>query len=308
MIDSPEHRRLFDREGGRHRFTARRVRVTGVTDVLGRFVRVTVAGDELSDFASTGPADHMKVFFPDPESGILSGPEALGPGVDGIRRPDGAVFGRDFTPLHPRRDPSTGLPALDIDIFTHDAPGPAARWAMTAAAGDELILVGPRGSRRAPQGVDRIVLVVDETALPSAGRWLQDAATSTRVELVPLIGGQLDWVESYLREFGIPARVHRDGGSALYRLRQADVDDRTFVFAAGEAGTLVEIRRLLRHELGLPNYQYAVSGYWKQGEAAFDHHAPIDPDDNDDPEPSRLVAAGSRPRPDEANALGGRNR
>lgn len=57
------------------------------------------------------------------------------------------------------------------------------------------------------------------------------------------------------------------------------VDNETFVFAAGVASRLVNLRRYLRRELGLPAEQIAFSGYWKRGVSNFDHHTPIDPDE-----------------------------
>ncbi|UUT34408.1 siderophore-interacting protein [Microbacterium elymi] len=59
------------------------------------------------------------------------------------------------------------------------------------------------------------------------------------------------------------------------------VDASTYVFAAGEASALVPVRRHLRHTLHLPREQYSVSGYWRVGVQAWDHHAPIDPVDPD---------------------------
>ena len=43
-----------------------------------------------------------------------------------------------------------------------------------------------------------------------------------------------------------------------------------------------DLRRYLRRELALPAAQVALSGYWKRGTVAFDHHAPIDPEDPED--------------------------
>jgi NADPH-dependent ferric siderophore reductase len=67
---------------------------------------------------------------------------------------------------------------------------------------------------------------------------------------------------------------------ALARL--APIGEGTFVWAAGEAASLVPVRRHLRRTLGLSAAQAQVSGYWRRGVEAFDHHAPIDPFDPDE--------------------------
>jgi len=63
-------------------------------------------------------------------------------------------------------------------------------------------------------------------------------------------------------------------------VRTQDVDDDTFVWAAGEASALVPVRRHLK-EQGLPKTNRSLHGYWKRGDAGFDHHAPLDPADPD---------------------------
>lgn len=277
-----EQESRFTRSRMRHRFTAREATVVGVREVAGQYARVSLSGPEFHDFVSTGPTDHARVFFPDPVSGELVAPQAAGPGEDGIVRPQAPMFGRDFTPLNVRTDEATGQRVFDIDILRHEDPGPAAAWAARAGVGDSLVVVGPRGSAGAVEGADRVLLVVDGTSLPAAARWI--AATAPEVETLVIadIAGPLDWVREYLREqAGREAPVQAAGEDLVAAVARAGVDDGTFVFAAGEASRLVPLRRWVRGELGLPREQYVFTGYWKRGETAFDHHAPIDPSDPD---------------------------
>jgi NADPH-dependent ferric siderophore reductase len=272
---------LFQRDGGRHRFTAREAFVTDIGAPVDEFVRVTLSGPDFADFVSTGPSDHVRVFFPHPETGELVAPRATGPGEDGIIRPDRPAFARDFTPLNPRRVGDSI--ALDLDILVHENPGPAAAWAAQAAPGHRLVIVGPRGSRGATLSAPRVLLVVDGTALPSAGRWIADLPESTAVEVIADIEGDLEWVREYLRAGGgrdVP--ITQAGADLAAAVSTAGVDAGTFVFGASEASRLVGLRRYLRRELALPREQFALSGYWKRGIAGFDHHAPIDPDDPED--------------------------
>ncbi|GAA5201985.1 siderophore-interacting protein [Microbacterium jejuense] len=283
--NSPAIPSPFLRAGGRNRFTARRGRVVAVEQVSPAMRRVRVTGPEFADFTSGGPADHVKVFFPDPATGELVAPSPVGPGEDGIVRPEGATFARDFTPLRVTRM-ADGV-AVDLDFYLHPSPGPASAWAGRAEVGDELVIVGPRGSRGAPQGAARLVLVCDETALPSATRWAAEVPATTAVELIAVAADEGSWIADYVSstsgrdDVGVNVLPAGDPDAVAGALGAVDVDAATFVFAAGEASTLIPVRRHLKVTLALPAEQFAVSGYWKSGTAGFDHHAPIDPSDPD---------------------------
>jgi NADPH-dependent ferric siderophore reductase len=267
----------FARETVRHPMAVRRLEVSAVQQLAPSMVRVTLGGDELAGFSALGPADHVKVFFPDPATGELTVPE-LGP--EGMRRPDsGIVISRDYTPLVPRAD------QLDIDFVLHGDEGPASAWASTATAGDELGIAGPRGSRLVPEGIERLIVVADETGLPATRRWLELVTRGTPVTGLFDVGG--DRITRYFddADAALDAEwLFRDDGPGQLdeALRSIGaVDNATFVFLAGEATTLVPLRRYLRHELGLPAAQVAASGYWKRGIVNLDHHAPLDPGDPD---------------------------
>jgi NADPH-dependent ferric siderophore reductase len=283
MTDVEDPTSLFHRAGERNRFTAREGVVVAVGRPADEYVRVTLSGPDFHDFASTGPSDHVRVFFPDPETGELAAPRAVSPEEDGIVRPDSPTFARDFTPLNPRIDESTGHGAVDLDILLHADPGPAAAWGAAAKVGDRLVVVGPRGSKAATQNAPRVILVVDATALPAASRWAAEVPASTRVEVIADVEGDPGWVRTYLaQESGRSDLTVTSAGADLAdAVRASGVDASTFVFAGGEASRLIPLRRYLRTELGLPREQFALSGYWKRGAAGFDHHAPIDPSDPD---------------------------
>ncbi len=275
----------FARDGGRNRFTARQATVVRVERVAPPIVRVTVSGPEFADFSSAGPADHVRVFFPDAATGELVAPTPVGPGEDGIVRPDRASIARDFTPLPRAVD---GGIEVDLDFFVHPDPGPASSWAESAEPGDALVVLGPRGSRRAPQDIDGLLLICDETSLPSASRWVREIPSGTRVDVVAAVAGSGDWVAGYLGEVpGVDIRVQvvvpdATGATTLAALEKLPpIGEGVFVWAAGEASALVAVRRHLRRELGLSASQAQLSGYWRRGTVAFDHHAPIDPFDPD---------------------------
>ena len=273
----------FTREHIRHPLVLRRLNVSAVRRVVPNIVRVTLTGPELAGFASAGPSDHLKVFFPDPSNGILTLPEV---GPDAIRRGDeGVVISRDYTPRAVRTG-SGGQLELDLDIVTHGVEGPASAWAELANVDDDLAIAGPRGSRLVPDGVERLIVVADETALPATSRWLD--LLPAGVPVTALFHVVDESVESYF-DAAAAARMdaewitHADGHGQLEEsLRSLGrIDASTFVFMAGEADILVPLRRYLRHELLLPAEQVSASGYWRRGIVNLDHHAPLDPSDPD---------------------------
>lgn len=266
----------FRRTEDRHRFTARRATVLRVERIAPPMVRVTVSGPDFADFASTGPADHVRVYFPDAGTGALIAPTAVSSGDDGVEgdgivRPDGIPTARDLTPL-PRT--AAGGVDIDLDFFTHPDPGPASAWAERARPGDELVVVGPRVSLRAPQDAARLLLMCDETSLPAASRWIRDVPPGTVADVVVAVPGAGTWVAPYLGDApGVDVRVHIVPDGSRWPAAMADlapVDGATFVWAAGESSALVPLRRHLRRVLGLPAAQTVVSGYWRRGAVAGD--------------------------------------
>lgn len=270
----------FSREQVRHPLSVRRLRVTAVRRVVPNMVRVTLTGPAFDGFTSSGPSDHVKVFFPDPVTGILTLPEV---DAQGLRRGDaGVVISRDYTPRAIR-------PAereLDLDFVIHGVAAPASAWAQFAKPGDELGIGGPRGSRLVPEGVEKLIVVADETALPATGRWLELLPAGVPVTGLFHVADQS--VEGYFdaaqaERLDAEWLTHADGRGALEEsLRSLGrIGETTFVFLAGEADLLIPLRRYLRHELLLPAEQVAASGYWRRGITNLDHHAPLDPGDPD---------------------------
>lgn len=261
----------FHRDLTMHELQRRRLAVTAVERVAPDMVRVTLAGDDLAGFVADGPADHVKLLFPHPSTGLIELPGGDNPAT---------LLMRDFTPL--ARETADGL-VLDLDFYTHADPGPASSWATAAKPGDEIVVAGPRGSRGMPYGVGSYLVIADETAMPSAARWIAGAQDGARITLIASVTGDGSWVSDYV---GAEARdvdlriVANDADAILAAVPEVEAD--TFVWAGGNAAVLLPVRRHFRRTLGLPKQQVAVDGYWRNGVVAWDHHAPVDPSDPDD--------------------------
>jgi len=268
-----------------HEMAIRRLSVVAVERVTPGMVRITLAGIELAGFESSGPTDHVKVFFPDPNTGELAVPTLT---AEGMQPPGhGTPYPRDYTPRAFRELGASGGPELDLDLVLHDGGGPAAGWASRAVVGQALVVAGPRGSKLIPEGFDSYLLACDETALPAVARWLELLPDGAPVRVLAEISSVDD--EAYLPTLrGTEVLwLRREGPPGTSQVLEHAVracgtlGPRTYVWAGGEAGSLVGVRRHLRHGLGLPRRQVEVEGYWRRGTANFDHHAPIDPTDAD---------------------------
>ncbi|WP_324652169.1 siderophore-interacting protein [Georgenia sp. H159] len=263
----------------RHDLAVRPMTVTAWRDLTPRMRRVTLAGP-MGGFTSPGPGDHVKVFFPDPATGVLNAPRV----VDGrLERPAGEVVARDYTPL------VTAHGELELDLVVHGDDGPASAWASRVTAGAELVVAGPRGSKLAPEGADWYVLAGDETALPAISRWLGMLPDDADVTVLVEVQDAAD--EAYLGALGSPHPVtylHRGAAAPGTTTLLADAvralparEGAGFWWLAGESQSLVPARRYLRRELGLSQDAVDCSGYWRRGAADHDHHAPVDPQDPD---------------------------
>jgi len=289
------------RDRVRHELVVRHLTVMRRVELTQTIVRITLVGtdtagtdtagtDALDGFTALGPSDHVKVFFPDPATGVVTAPSIA---ADGVRRPtDGVVISRDYTPRAFRPAAGSAAAELDIDFVLHGSGsdlaggGPASAWAAAAAEGDPLAIAGPRGSRLAPDACAHAILIADETALPAFSRWLELLPAGTRITAI--VDAADESVEDYLtaeqRQRASVEWLYRiDGPGQLEESVRSlgPIEPDAYVWAAGEATSLIPVRRYLRHELGLSSEQLAVEGYWKRGITNLDHHAPIDPTDPD---------------------------
>ncbi|GAA1981736.1 hypothetical protein GCM10009718_18500 [Isoptericola halotolerans] len=282
---------MFTRSRTSFDLIPRRVRVHDVRRLTGSMVRTTfrdvdgadpAAPSSLAALRAPGPEDHVKVFLPDPATGELHAPTIAPDG--GLHRPTGVVsISRDYTVRAQRT--VDGVAELDVDWVLHGDEGPASAWAARAAVGDEVVLAGPRGSLGVPEGIRRLIVVVDETGLPAAARWVAAVGPGVPVTAVVEIGDDVDesFVESELGHAAVEILYRTDGpGQVEEAVRSlGGVDDGELVVALGEAGELVPVRRYLRHEAGARPDQLAVAGYWRRGTVNLDPDQPLDPTDPD---------------------------
>ncbi|MFC6354886.1 siderophore-interacting protein [Luethyella okanaganae] len=149
-----------------------RVRVRTVDRLSPHFTRVTFTADDLADFGCFGADQRIKVVLPIDGRGVDAFPDH----ADWYQAWRGLPEGeRNPIRTYTIRDARPAQREVDVDFVAHGDSGPASRWIATAAAGDELVIIGPDATSEAPaEGyewkpgrAETLLLVGDETAAPA---------------------------------------------------------------------------------------------------------------------------------------------
>lgn len=241
-----------------------RAEVIGTRRLTPGMLRVTLGGDGLRAFTSTGVGDeYVHVLFPRPGEDE----PALPADGESWLGEDDAAPGRHYTV----RDHRAAVGEIDLDVVVHEG-GVACAWALAAGPGDVVGVSAPRGLYDPPAGTTVRFLLADETGLPAVARLIEQAPPGIRTRAVVEVadrshqltidhGGdtELTWVRA--GNGRSPSRLPE-----LVRTLELPDDGSGYVWVAGETKALREVRKHLRRERGLPAMAYRVVGYWT-GEA-----------------------------------------
>lgn len=247
----------------RHGVRMRQLKVLRAENVTPAMRRIVLGGDDLEDFHSASPDDHVKLFFPN-EHGEIVTPTLTN---EGPRYPEGSTPSpsRDYTPRH--HDAEARELVLDFVLHGH---GVASSWAANAAPGDDLVIGGPRGSFVVADDYDHYVLIGDETALPAIGRWLSEMPEHAHAEVFIEVA---DAGERQDLESDADVQVHwleRNGVNAASStlledtLRDYDPPEGdTFYWIATESTRARMMRKFIEGHLSVNSDWIRATGYWK---------------------------------------------
>jgi NADPH-dependent ferric siderophore reductase len=166
-----------------------------------------------------------------------------------------------------RIDATRGL--IEIDFALHDKPGPATQWALQAAPGDIVGILGPAAD--GPRPADFYVLAGDETGLPGIARilegldrtargvtYIEIADRSEQQSLAKPAGMDVHWLYRN-------AMLPRPAGLLPEALRgvswPSDLAG-AFFWGGCEHKAFREIHRLLRNDVGLPRDRQVLYSHW----------------------------------------------
>lgn len=234
----------------RHKFEIKRrvLTISAKEFITPKMIRITATGEDLVDFASMSPDDHLKIM------------------VDiGEDKPEM----RDYTPRY--FDIEKRM--LVVDFAVHEA-GPATQWAIDAKVGDELRIGGPRGSSQLTETFDWLLLIGDETALPAMGRWVEQSQENETFVTVGIVTDKAE-EQTWTTKAKLDAHwAHRpssedtSGASAIETLKSLKrPDGKGFIWIAAEAKAARDIKSFVLNEWSHPAQFVKSSGYWVKGMA-----------------------------------------
>jgi len=265
----------------RHPLQVRTLQVRAIKQPAPRYQLITLGGNQLTDFRTLSPTDHVGIVPPSP-AGELIIPDVsdVSDVSDGRLRWPTAERPpmREYTVR--RFDPEAR--EIDVRVLLHGV-GPVADWAAGAKVGDRVGVVGPRVSKVMPDGFANYLFAGDLTAIPAIARWLGVLPEDAMAQVVIAARSEDDVIElkcaepifvRWLTEGGAPEADQLPSTLAALKLYSPD----TFVWAAGEAMAMREVRRVLLEKPGLSGETVKVTGYWRRDRSDFDYEAPLGAD------------------------------
>lgn len=278
-----------------HPISIRELEVLRVTDITDGMRRVTLTGAQLDPFVSNGfdQPEFRSSGFDDDVRLVFSYPGDDEP-VLPIQKDGSIEFPKGKRPLSKcytvqRWDPETR--ELDVDFVKH-ATGVATTWALRCQPGDRVHVAGPARSQQLPGGVDWLLVVGDETALPAITRLLREAPVGLRAQVFIEVA-EAAHEQELKTDADVTVRwLHRDGAPGgtttllADAVRQAEWwPGEVFAWVAGETLSIKPIRRHLIDERGVPKDHVEVTGYWRRGEVVTLVEDPAVPDSDQIDEP-----------------------
>ncbi len=170
-------------------FVVARARVERVARLSPSFVRITLGGDGLYDLGNPGRTfdQRIKLILPDASGAVPALPADDWYAAWLALPEDGRGSMRTYSI---RRLCVEGTSTrLVVDVVVHPGSGtsgPGASWALSASAGSEVVVVGPRrgcfggGIEFEPGDATSVLLAGDETAAPAIARILEDLPRDAR--------------------------------------------------------------------------------------------------------------------------------
>jgi len=258
----------------RRRSPPRPVNIVDVRQLSPRTVRVKFGGEDLKGFETKGPAEHLRVFFPDQASGNLTLP-VLGP--EGYSFPEDLERPPSRTFTLRTWNPETA--ELEIDFVLH-GEGLASQWAANVKPGDQAVISGrPQGTYFLDYDADWYILAGDETALPAIATIIEtlpasipaqvylevlDNAEEQELPNLPLV--QVFWLHRGHNQ-AVPGQM------LLSALRNISIPEGNgHVWIGCEASVVRSAKKMFIEDRFLDETKIHAQGYWQHGRLNHPDH------------------------------------
>lgn len=248
------------------------------------WMRVTLGGGEIERFAPMGYDQWVRLFLP------IGGEE----GLDRVPAKANRMFGylrflripdgerpvmRNYSVRAYRPATADAGAEIDVDFVLHGSAaegtaGPASRWAETCEPGEHVLIIDEGLGFNPARGMQRVVLVGDETALPAIASIcasLPESAIGVVIVEVPTAEDALEFPHPSGLEMRwiVRSDAVAPGAMALEALRETALPLEPFhAWIAGEQALASGARKLLVGERDVDRDRVSFTGYWRIGAAS----------------------------------------
>lgn len=167
------------------------------------------------------------------------------------------------------QDPAGGT--LEIWAVLH-GDGPFARWAATAALGDHLDGIGPRGAVGLVETAAHHLFLADESAVAATFSLVEALPADASADVLVGTGDGRALALDLLAGPGV-AVTWAYVDELLDEVRSLDLPPGTAAYLNGERSLVVGARDLLVRR-GVPAEAIATKAYWRRGQANAPHGEP----------------------------------
>jgi NADPH-dependent ferric siderophore reductase len=240
------------------------------------WMRVTLGEGDIDRFVPLGYDQWFRIFLPvGGEAGLERIPakaNKLFGYLKYLRIPDGQrPVMRNYSVRAYRAATATTGAELDVDFVLHGSgpdAGPASRWAHECAPGDSVVIIDEGLSFDPDAGVERVLLVADETGLPAVASIcasLPAAAIGTAIVEVPAAEDALEFTHpaGVAVQWIVREATDAPGARALAAVTAVPLPAAgVHAFVVGEQSLATGTRRMLVQR-GVPKEAISFVGYWR---------------------------------------------
>jgi len=245
------------------------LKVTRKEYITSHFVRVYLAGHNISEFANTTVGVNNKILIPPQGVNKIYFPKfdlennKLIPAPENVR-----PFVRTYT--HRGIDLSTG--EIWIDFVVHGYEGPASAWAINAQKGSVLGVMMKGGKKNLYNKATNYLLVGDATAIPVLSAILEDLRSHEKglciIEVHDKENEQQLKTKADIQFIWLHNKTPQQKSDLAKVVKQQTLPqtDRS-AYVAAEFSSVKEIRNYLRKDLHWKREELYAFSYWKFGVA-----------------------------------------
>lgn len=217
------------------------VEVINISQITPSFRRIVFKGKALTDFQVNYPAQWVKVFLPHSD-----------------------MQGRAYTIRHFDHKQKQ----LTLDIATQHQ-GLISSWAKQATVGDELYLTSPRGGFKDLDKDGWLLLLADETGIPSIASILEQLPAHLKVYVAIEISSEAEKQQLITQADAtitwLSKNTHKDSLKTVLKASSFPATQ-GHAWIAAEASVIRGVRSQLLKEQGFSLANIQTTGYWKLGE------------------------------------------